>query len=1351
MPRSMTCVAMLTALVTCTVAGAATSEIRALLRCNLDENLVHEAAIEVSSAAAAPGQKYSYEDMQDHNAKTRWASKRNDPPPISVMVNFDQARSLDTVVMIVTDLPKLYMTIRRVRIDFPDGSSEQAELEDRPGVHTVRFGERSVSGFTLVIEEAWQERNNFGFDELLAFHDPQQEVQRRVTSAERWRQIDVTPRGREQHPCVYVTPEEVRRARERAEEVEWARDYVDAIVRQADEVVGRAPEWIRQNCPPAGARFASGNSGCPICGAKWGSWRNADCSFDRPGTVRCSNGHVLPDADHPDDGGGYIGEDGRPHYFVASYNSWVVETYQQWSHHLAFAYAMTGDERYAQTCAILFDALAEIYPTCTEGSVEYPSGHGRMNRPGYQTARVLVTLVEDYDFIYASTALDQPSFVTGLTRRENIERNMLQNGAWYCYQQTLDHPALHNGQADYIRGALSVGCLLGIEAYVDWAVDGPFGIYALTGNNVGRDGRYMETSLSYSHHSRDLYLTFAEPLLNYHSERYPEGLNLYDDPHFRSFYALPMRTVDCAGHWPRYGDAAPDVNRMWPVEPVAAQQDMRFAERFYSRSTDPEVRASFGAILSALTDGDVERARGSSVIRDWLLFHAREAPDSQRSLPEDLMRRTAETMLLGQKGMAFLRTPRGPNQQVALLRYGPAANHSHFDDLNLNYYAQGWEVTYDIGYGWGNTHTQVGWAKQTAAHNLVLVNEARQRSTAEDGTGGSLHLLAGMPGLQVVDADAPAAYRSQGVTEYRRMLALVGDGPGSYLLDVFTVAGGTRHDYSFHALSDEVAFEGVALSEPAEGSVAGPEYDWGVRQLNDGFLSGVPHQDYWVAPPHNGLGFMMHPRRGTPDGPWSATWTLPSGDDYLRLTMLPQVGVEVVSAWAPGIYPNRPKAEYILARRSGEEPLESTFVGLIEPHGPAPGEGGLSAQDLLERAATDEGELRYLTRHDALLFKGEDWGSTTQIALPVPEDGQWWLEVAPYESPGYGACQILLNGESVGEPIVGFADTVGPGERVTLGPMELTAGEHALTLQIVEHDQGNPWIGISGIALRDAPPAAASRSASPRIRRVRRLDAADGVTALAVECVDGGVDRFIYDPTGKGGDAGKIAVEGHFGAIRGDTGDVVAAHIVGGRVSTSGFELALPRATWEGRITEIDRERRLVYVDADLPDDGRLSFEPVIFSNDVWSRNSAYTMHQIVREGGRTAIDLGPQRLELGRGTVEEVVGDDTLLSLTPHDYALGKNDRLFAGKTVVNVDGQARTRIIDTSYGTPFKVRVESTGGFETGDTFEYLDLAPGDRFVIHNWATVTSNPDGWSVSATDDVTLVADGREIQRPWVGQ
>ncbi|MDA0747451.1 MAG: heparinase II/III family protein [bacterium] len=1018
--------------------------------------------------------------------------------------------------------------------------------------------------------------------------------------------------GRNTHPCVYLTPKDVQRAQHNVQTYPWAKTYAEDTLQKANNVLDRSPQWIRHHCPDKGAAFAYGFTGCPVCSNKWGTWGGADCSFDRPGTVRCSNGHMLPDTDHPDPGTGYAAPDGRIHYFVGSYNAWVVETYQTWCTWLSTAYILTNDEKYATLCAVILDTLAEIYPSCDKGSWDYPSDppSGRLCRPWYQVARVLVPLVNNYDMIYNSPALDEPSTVPGFTRRKNIEQNMLKNGAAYCYEQSLEG-GMHNGQADYIRGSLAVGCLLGIEHYVDWAVEGPYGIRAMVNNNADRDGRYIESSLGYALHARDLYLTFSEPLLNYRSKKYPQGLNLYDDPVFRSFYVLPGLSLDCAGHWPRYGDSGPDTHRTDPPQNFFNAGDYRYAERLFSRVTDPQIKNTFAALLHLFANNNLEQLRAESTDRAWLLFHANPPPQNPPPLPESTAHLLSRSLLLGQKGIAVLRTPPGPHAQACLLRYGPVLNHGHLDDLNLNYFALGYELTYDLGYGNGSTHTQVGWCKQTASHQLVLVNEKRQQSDPEqDDTGGSLHLFADMPGLQLTDADANAVYRSSGVQTYRRCLALIGNGPESYLLDIFRVEGGQQHDYLAHTLSNDLTCEGVNLGDPQPGSLAGPNINWGERQQNDGFLSGVPQKPYWNAPPENGLGFLMHPRRGTPDSTWSATWTLPDGENHLRLTALPQDNTEVLTAWAPGVYSVHPKAAHVIARRRSQNgPLNSTFVTVREPY-----------------------------------------------------------------------------------------------------------------------------------------------SNEPFLDRIEKLPAPDGTTALALHHISDQTDHVLYtgNPSAHLSSDG-LNLHGTFAHLRQSDTHVLHAHLVGKSLTAPSFALELAHNEHTGTITRIDLEQNLVYVDANLPDDGRLSFQIVSFHNPAYTRNTAYTIHRIFKENGQSVIDLGPQRIILGQGTLDtDPISATEMTSLTQHDYARGltrQGTHFFTGKKIVTANNKHNTRITSTHFAQPFELTVESTAGFKAGDTFYYLDLDPGDTFQISNWASVdcTERP---IVTATTDITLTLNEKIQHIPW---
>ena len=498
------------------------------------ENFALEAQVEASSAASPADGKYGPPRAIDENHGTRWATAADVQPPQWLELTFAETITIDTIIIEQSDLDTLYANAERIELTFSDGATVEAELEDRCDGQIVRFDEHETNSLRIALLSAFELKTYFGIDEIAVFHDPDQVVKTVMPPRQRWENPDLTAHGREVHPCVNKLPEDVERARENIVRYPFLADYVASMQESADEWVERSDEWLLEMLPEPGAAFAYGFTGCPICGAKWGTWRGARCSWDNPGHVTCANGHVLPDEEHPDPGTGYVGDDGRIHYFVGSWNAWVVENLQYRAlRPLCLTYLLTGDERYAQKAAFILDALAQIYPECDAGSWDYPSNppSGRFCRPWYQVARVLIHYVDFYDEIFNSPALDEPSLVEGMTRRANIEENLLRNGAWYCYEQSLKG-GLHNGEADYVRGALAVGCVLGIDDYVDWALDGPYGIRSIIANNADRDGRYFETSIGYALHARDLYLTFTEPMRNYRSDAWPQGIDLYADPKF---------------------------------------------------------------------------------------------------------------------------------------------------------------------------------------------------------------------------------------------------------------------------------------------------------------------------------------------------------------------------------------------------------------------------------------------------------------------------------------------------------------------------------------------------------------------------------------------------------------------------------------------------------------------------------------------------------------------------------------------------------------------------------------------------------------------------------------------------
>ncbi|MFP3903228.1 MAG: hypothetical protein ACLFWB_03185, partial [Armatimonadota bacterium] len=232
-----------------------------------------------------------------------------------------------------------------------------------------------------------------------------------------------------------------------------------------------------------------------------------------------------------------------------------------------------------------------------------------------------------------------------------------------------------------------------------------------------------------------------------------------------------------------------------------------------------------------------------------------------------------------------------------------------------------------------------------------------------------------------------------------------------------------------------------------------------------------------------------------------------------------------------------------------------------------------------------------------------------------------------------------------------------------------------------------------------------------------------------------------------------VTPNGGFGHLQTDADQVTAAHLVGKSLSAPGFAIELAHGSHSGEIVEVDYENNRVVVDAKLPTDGRLRFQTVQFANPAYTRNTAYTIYGVTRENGRSVIDFGPQKIVLGEGTVHEEGKDaTTLLSLTPHDYARGLTRRgvdFFDGKLLISDETGAQTHVTSAIYDQPFVVNVEATDGFNPGDRFLYLDLQPGDSFVVHNWAALQIDDAGEAhVTATDDVTVITGGTTRDFKW---
>ena len=150
--------------------------------------------------------------------------------------------------------------------------------------------------------------------------------------------------------------------------------------------------------------------------------------------------------------------------------------------------------------------------------------------------------------------------------------------------------------------------------------------------------------------------------------------------------------------------------------------------------------------------------------------------------------------LLGGAGHAWLGRGSGANQTQAHLHFSGAYGHAHADLLNITLFAHGQERLSDIGYTW--TH-QRQWASSTLSHSTVVVNgEDQARGHETNPSDGNLLLFVpGNSGFQALAARGNRAYPGV-VRDYQRLLVMIGvSAQDAYLVDVFRVDGGERHEY----------------------------------------------------------------------------------------------------------------------------------------------------------------------------------------------------------------------------------------------------------------------------------------------------------------------------------------------------------------------------------------------------------------------------------------------------------------------------------------------------------------------------------------------------------------------------
>ncbi|GIP33357.1 heparinase II/III family protein [Paenibacillus sp. J2TS4] len=343
-------------------------------------------------------------------------------------------------------------------------------------------------------------------------------------------------------------------------------------------------------------------------------------------------------------------------------------------------------------------------------------------------------------------------------------------------------------------------------------------------------------------------------------------------------------------------------------------------------------------------------------------------------------------LLLPAAGIGRLAIGEDTDQSQLYLQFIPKyGGHVHSELLNINLFAEGQELLPDLGYTY-SFHRY--FTTSTIGHNTVVVDSKDMIINDVSLHGGNIEQFAQVDDLfQVVRASQSEAYDV--TEEYSRepwFISFPDDPNKGYVLDLFRVRGGERHEYTLHgdanhdayfqtdlALSDYGPYllplgtkvkeaEGFSDKGSAEGHYEGYIY---VKEVKKAELEG---KDQYR------LTLETFDDDGLEKAKLNITGLLEAGNDELYLGRSPSI--RPARLYGTSMDTNDEVIKYdmpkMVLRREGND-LTSTFATVLEPYSGTSG----SRIDAMERLKPDQAP------EGASAVK-ISYGDTTDIILSSP-------------------------------------------------------------------------------------------------------------------------------------------------------------------------------------------------------------------------------------------------------------------------------------------------------------------------------------------------------------------------------
>lgn len=475
---------------------------------------------------------------------------------------------------------------------------------------------------------------------------------------------------------------------------------------------------------------------------------------------------------------------------------------------LAAAYALTGRPIYAHKATILLDRLADVFPDYDGKQQqffnnvwgEYSDG---LLGPNYWDGGMWAQRALDYDMVREGIG-QMPETLVFLGEKAGHFKVPLPKTNIDDIRRNIEQRILVDGgrrrERIWMNGTITEMCRLKVELVLrgrDSLKDlvSRYMPAIVPPEHLNGDGSGNERSTGYDAGAFGQYCSLVEDLASMDKDVARAALESY--PNLRAAFDFWADIWCLEKYIPQIGDVG---------EP-GATSGPRGSAGAYLVLFDLTGSARYAQVAMRIAGGDASKLPRS-------IFVAEPEGLVQRAIEADKTAGAWHTPSLVKRDyqLGILRSGRGDSEQNLWLFYSPkggTSSHSHFDALNMGLFAFGLPLICEQGYPLytGDWPARWAWTSNTRSHATVSVDSRCQRHS----DGGKLLAFSGDSGVQIISAEAPAAYED--VSTYRRTVVAVElDANRVCYLDVFRVRGGREHTYNLPLFYGDLRVPGFSMA-----------------------------------------------------------------------------------------------------------------------------------------------------------------------------------------------------------------------------------------------------------------------------------------------------------------------------------------------------------------------------------------------------------------------------------------------------------------------------------------------------------------------------------------------------------